>query len=85
MAKSEWYTLFAVVFLVFAILILAITIPNHQRELRMLKEATPANAQDTLDAPKWVGAPATLLYTASGSLILLSSIFIVISIKSRDR
>ena len=85
MTKSEYFTLFALVFLVFAILILAVTIPNHARELRILKEAAPANTQHAQDAPKWIGAPSTALYTASGSLILLSSIFIVISIKSRDK
>ena len=83
MVKSEWYTLFAVVFLVFAILILAVTIPNHQRELRMMEEATP-NAKMSY-TPKWVGGTAALLYGASGSLILLSTIFIVISVKNRDR
>ena len=84
MTKSEYFTLFAVVFLVFAILILAVTIPNHTQEIRMLEDAA-LNGERTAYTPKWVGGTATLLYGASGSLILLSSIFIVISIKSRDR
>lgn len=84
MVKSEWFTLFAVVFLVFAILILAITVPNHQRELRMMEDVAAISSEDALYTPKWIGAPATIMYASSGALILLSSIFIVISVKSRE-